>query len=80
MILKNLENKQRIYNNSLIHGKKKTTEKNLIKSFKKLQKSSKKNHIKVVLVAIKNLTPALKMNKQKIKKRKKKCIKTFQLL
>jgi ribosomal protein S7 len=75
MILKKLETKHRIYNTSLIHGKKKTTEKNLLKSLKNLQKNLQKNSKKVFLSAIKHAAPTLKMNKQKLRKRKRKVFK-----
>ena len=80
MIIKKLETKHRIYNTSLIHGKKKTTEKILLKSLKNLQKKSKKNSKKIFLSAIKHTAPTLKMNKQKFKKKKKKVLKKFQFL
>ena len=67
--------KNRIYNSSLKSGNKKTGEKNLLKSLKNTQKLSYKNHIKILTLAIKNTTPALKMNKQKMKRRKRKAIK-----
>lgn len=69
---KKLNIKHRIYNANLKSGNKKTVEKNLLKSFKKLQKTSNKKHTKVLELAIKNLTPALKINSQKMKRRKKK--------
>ena len=75
MIAKKLEIKNRIYNTSLISGKKTTTEKNLLKSLKKLQKTSNKNHIKIIRIAIKNSAPTFKMDKQKLKRRKKKIFK-----
>lgn len=75
MIIKKLETKHRIYNTSLIHGKKKTTEKILLKSLKNLQKKSKKNSKKIFLSAIKHTAPTLQMNKQKFKKKKKKSFK-----
>ena len=75
MIFKKLETKHRIYNTSLSHGKKKTTEKILLKSVKNLQKNSKKNSKKIFLSAIKNAAPTLKMNKQKFRKRKRKIFK-----
>ena len=70
-----LEIKHRIYNTALLHGKKKTIEKNVLKCFKNLQKISKKNHIKIITIAIKNNAPTLKMNKQKLKRKKKKMYK-----
>ena len=72
MTLNKLEIKHRICNASLNSGNKKTGEKNLLKTFKKLQKISNKKHSSIVSLAIKNSTPALKMNKQKMKRRKKK--------
>ena len=71
MIKNKLEIKHRIYNNSLNSGNKKTGEKNLLKSLKKLQKLTKKRDSSIISLAIKNSTPTLKMNKQKMKKRKK---------
>ena len=68
---KKLKITHRIYNNSLNNGNKKTVEKNLLKSLKKLQRISRKNCLNILLLAIKNSTSALKINKQKMKKRKK---------
>ena len=68
---KKLKITHRIYNNSLNNGNKKTVEKNLLKSLKKLQRISQKNCLNILLLAIKNSTSALKINKQKMKKRKK---------
>ena len=64
--------KTRIYNASLISGNKKTVEKNLLKSLKKIQKMTNKDHTQILKLAIKNLTPTLKMDKQKMKRRKRK--------
>lgn len=75
MIFKKVETKHRIYNTSLIHGKKKTTEKVFLKSLKYLQKTVKQNSKKIFLTAIKNTTPTLKINKQKQRKRKRKVFK-----
>lgn len=72
MTLNKLEIKNRIYNISLNNGNKKTGEKNVLRTLKKLQKLSKKQHLNIISLAIKNSTPALKMNKQKLKKSKKK--------
>ena len=67
---KKLNIKTRIYNANLISGNKKTVEKNLLKSLKKLQKLSNKRHTQVLKLSIKNLTPALKMDKQKMKRQR----------
>ena len=72
MTLNKLKIKQRICNISLNNGNKKTSEKNVLKTLKKLQKLSKKQHTNIISLAIKNSTPAFKMNKQKLKKIKKK--------
>ena len=72
MIINNIKLKHRIYNSSLNSGNKKTIEKNLLKTVKKLQKISKKQHSNIILLAVKNSTPTLKMNKQKMKRKKKK--------
>ena len=72
MTLKKLELKHRIYNSSMNNGNKKTVEKFLLKTLKKIQKTSNKRHSSMLMLAIKNSTPALKMNKQKMKRNKKK--------
>ena len=69
-----LEIKHRIYNASLTHGNKKTGEKFFLKSLKKIQKITKKKHSKIFLLALKNAMPILKIDKQRIKKKKRKRI------
>jgi ribosomal protein S7 len=56
----------------MINGNKKTSEKLLIKSFKKLQKDSLKQSKKIFQLAIINSTPIFKLHTHKIKKKRKK--------
>lgn len=71
--------KQKILNQLMVKGNKKTCEKILLKSFKLFQKTSNKNHKNLILLAIINSTPVLKMNKQ-TKKAKKTTIKEIPVL
>ena len=64
--------KQKLINAIMKYGKKKTSEKNLLKCLKLIQKSSKKNHINILKQAIINSTPTFKINKQSKKRGKKK--------
>ena len=65
----------KIINHFMIDGRKKTGEKNLLKSFKELQKSSKKQSKKLIELAIIFSTPIFKVHKITNKNRKKKTIK-----
>ena len=59
----------------MINGNKKTSEKILLKSFKKLQKDSQKQSKKILQLAIINSTPIFRLHTFKIKKKRKKKIK-----
>jgi len=61
--------KNKIVNVFMKNGKKHTGEKNLLKSSKLLQKSSRKNFQNLVQLAIINTTSAFKLNEQVLKKR-----------
>lgn len=67
--------KDKLVNFLMINGNKKTSEKLLIKSFKKLQRDSQKQSSKLVQLALINSTPILKLHVHKIKKKRKKKIK-----
>lgn len=56
----------------MINGNKKTSEKILIKSFKKLQKDTQKRSSKLLQLALINSTPIFKLHVHKIKKKRKK--------
>jgi ribosomal protein S7 len=64
--------KNKIVNVFMKNGKKHTGEKNLLKSSKLLQKSSRKNFQNLVQLAIINTTSAFKLNEQVLKKGKRK--------
>jgi ribosomal protein S7 len=66
------ETKNKIIANIMNNGSKKTSESILFKSFKKLQKSSKKQSKKVFQLAIINSTPIFKLHKIENKKQRKK--------
>jgi ribosomal protein S7 len=70
-----LELKNKLINHIMINGNKKTSEKILLKSFKKLQKDSQKQSKKIFQLAIINSTPIFKLHIHKLKKKKKKRIK-----
>ena len=72
---KKMQIKDKLVNFLMINGNKKTSEKLLIKSFKKLQKDSQKQSSKLVQLALINSTPILKLHVHKIKKKRKKKIK-----
>jgi len=67
--------KNKIINHLMLDGVKETSEKILLKSFKELQKSSKKQSKKLIELAIIFATPIFKVHKITNKKRKKKNIK-----
>lgn len=64
--------KNRIINIFMKNGKKRTSEKILLRSSKLLQKSSSKNFQNLVQLAIINTTSAFKINEQVMKKGKRK--------
>lgn len=64
--------KEKILNHIFKNGKKKTSEKILVKSFKSIQKIQKKSHIEITKLAIINSTPTFRIIKLKNNKRKKK--------
>lgn len=66
------EIKNKIITNIMSNGSKKTSESILFKSFKKLQKNSKKQSKKVFQLAIVNATPIFKLHKIENKKQRKK--------
>ena len=70
-----IEIKNKIINHLMLDGKKKTGEKILLKSFKELQKYSKKQSKKLIKLAIIFSTPIFKVHKITNKKRKKKNVK-----
>ena len=57
------------------NGKLHLSEKTVIKSFKHIQKYQKKNHTKLIKLAILNITPTFRVIKLTNKKRRKKSIK-----
>lgn len=68
---KKLKIKNKLINHLTVNGNKKTSEKVLLKSFKKLQKESIKQSKKIFQLAIINSTTVFKINKYITKKRKK---------
>lgn len=64
--------KGKILNHIFKDGKKKTSEKILIKSFKTIQKFQKKPHSEITKLSIINATPTFRIIKLKNKRRKKK--------
>ena len=77
---KKIELKNKIINHLILNGKKETGEKILLKSFKELQKSSKKQPKKLIKLALIFSTPIFKIYKITIKKKKKKLKKFLPLL
>nr|YP_009167308.1 ribosomal protein S7 [Fistulifera solaris]ALG35776.1 ribosomal protein S7 [Fistulifera solaris] len=63
--------KTKLINHLTLNGKKETSEKNLLKSVKELQKNSTKRFSKVFQLALIHSTPIFKLHKIKLKKRKK---------
>jgi small subunit ribosomal protein S7 len=80
MTNKKIDIKSKIINHLMLDGRKKTSEKILLKSFKELQKYSKKQPKKLVELAIIFSTPIFKIHKIMNKKRKKKNIKEIPTL
>ena len=74
MIDKNKEIKTRIFNSIMKNGKKRTGEKILLKSLKEIQKRSMKKTSNIISIAIKHTTPTLKLDHQKLKKKKRKTV------
>lgn len=72
--------KNKILNHLLFDGKKNTSEKILLQSFKELQKLSSKQSIKLVQLAIVYSMPIFKIHKHINKNRKKKYIKEIPTL
>ena len=64
--------KEKVINSFMRKGKKETSEKIIIRTLKKIQKLDKKNCKTQLQVAILNLTPTFKLNKQSKKRGKKK--------
>jgi len=69
---KSLDIKNKLINNITLDGKKKTSEKILLKSLKELQKSSKKQSKELVKLALVQSTPVFKLHRISNKKLKKK--------
>lgn len=67
--------KKKLVNHLLMHGKKTTSEKTFLKSFKSLQKDSKKQTKNLIKIALLQSTPIFKLHKLSQKKRKKKNVK-----
>ena len=79
-IYKPIDKKNKIMNHSIRNGKKHTSEKLLLKSFKELQKSSNKQSKKLIELAIIHSTPVFKIHKYKNKKQKKNIKETIFLI
>ena len=77
---KKIELKNKIINHLILNGKKETGEKILLKSFKELQKSSKKQPKKLIKLALIFSTPIFKIYKITIKKKKKKIKKNLNII
>ena len=73
---KKFDLKSKIVSTLMIHGKKNTSEKILLKFGKRLQKSTNKNFKGLLQLALINSTPTFKINEQVIKKGKRKAIKS----
>lgn len=63
--------KSKILNHLLLHGKKKTSEKILLQSFKELQKFSAKQSTRLIRLAVARCTSVFKIQKQTRKKNRK---------
>ena len=68
---KNIEIKKKILNHIMVDGKKKTSEKLLLKSIKELNRSSKKKVKKLVQLGIVHTTPIFKLHISTNKKQRK---------
>ena len=68
---KKIEIKNKLINYLMSNGRKETSEKILLKSFKELQKNSTKNPAKLLKLALINTTPVFRIYKFKHKKKKK---------
>jgi ribosomal protein S7 len=71
MYKKKIQIKNKLINHITINGEKKTSEKLLLKSVKKLQKSSKKQVKALLQLCILNSTPIFKLHTSSNKKQKK---------
>ena len=71
---------KKLINHITKNGKKHKSEKTIIKSFKTIQKSQKKNHGKITKLSILNTIPIFKIIKLTNKKRKKKSTKEIPTL
>ena len=67
--------KNKLINHIMVDGKKKTSEKILLKSFKKIQKNSNKQSKSLIKLAITHSTPIFRLHKIVNNKKKKKKIK-----
>lgn len=67
--------RNKLINHIMINGKKKTSEKILLKSFKEIQKNSKKQSEDLIKLAIIHSTPIFKLHRIINKNRKKKKVK-----
>ena len=74
---KNFELKSKIVNTLMINGKKKTSEKILLKSVKLVQKSTNKNFKSLLTLSLINSAPAFKINEQVVKKGKRKAVRNI---
>jgi len=66
--------KNKLLNHILDKGKKRISEKILLKNFKSIQKSQKKSHNEIVKLAIVNLTPMFRIIKLKNKRGRNKSV------
>ena len=69
--MKKINTQNKLTNHLMSHGKKKTSEKILLKSFKNLQKKLKNEPLKIVKLALIYSTPIFKLHRIKNKKVKK---------
>jgi ribosomal protein S7 len=67
--------KKKLANHITKNGKKQISEKIVAKTFKRIQKSQKKNYTEIIKLSITNATPTFKIIELTDKKRKKKSIK-----
>lgn len=72
---KKLQLKNKLVNHIMINGNKKTSEKLITQSFKKLQKDSPKQSKKLFQLAIVNSTPIFKLHTHQVKKKRKNKVK-----
>lgn len=67
--------RDKVLNTIMISGKKRTAENILLRSFKYIQRTTHKNYVQLLQQAVVNATPTLKLDKQRIKKGKRKSVK-----